>query len=78
LDVLPEVLKNFNTSYHRTIKMASLQVNSTNDSKILNKVFRLSDKTPVFKFSVGDFLRISKVKRTFEKGYTPNWTEEIF
>jgi len=78
LDVLPELLKNYNTSYHRTIKMAPLQVNSTNERKILNKVFRLSDKTPVFKFSVGDFVRISKVKRTFEKGYTPNWTEEIF
>jgi len=78
LNVLPELLKNYNTSYHKTIKMAPLQVNSTNERKIFNKVFRLSDKTPVFKFSIGDFVRISKVKLAFEKGCNRNWTEEIF
>jgi hypothetical protein len=27
---------------------------------------------------VGDRVRISKAKRTFEKGYLPNWTTELF
>ena len=36
----------------------------------------LSDR-PAFK--IGDTVRISKYKRkTFDKGYTPNWTEEVF
>ena len=31
------------------------------------------------KFKVGDKVKISKYKRrVFDKGYTPNWTEEIF
>ena len=30
------------------------------------------------KFSVGDKVRISKKKKTFEKGYTTKWTEENF
>lgn len=31
------------------------------------------------KFKVGDKVRISKYKRkTLDKGYTPNWTEEVF
>ena len=31
------------------------------------------------KFKVGDKVRISKCKRkVFDKGFTPNWTEEIF
>ena len=31
------------------------------------------------KFKVGDKVRISKYKRkVFDKGYTPNWTEEVF
>ena len=31
------------------------------------------------KFEIGDKVRISKYKRSiFDKGYTPNWTEEIF
>ena len=29
------------------------------------------------KFSVGDKVRISKKKKTFEKGYTTRWTEEV-
>ena len=31
------------------------------------------------KFAIGDKVRISKYKRRiFDKGYTPNWTEEVF
>ena len=30
------------------------------------------------KFKVGDHVRISKYKNVFAKGYTPNWSEEIF
>ena len=30
------------------------------------------------KFKVGDPVRISENKNVFAKGYTPNWSEEIF
>ena len=30
------------------------------------------------KFKVGDFVRISKYKNIFAKGYFPNWQEEVF
>ncbi len=33
---------------------------------------------PPPKFKVGDQVRISKLKKKFEKGYTANWTEEVF
>ena len=37
----------------------------------------LKPKKP--KFSIGDKVRLSKYKRrVFDKGYTPNWTEEVF
>ena len=36
----------------------------------------VNDKDP--KFKVGDYLRISKYKNIFEKGYMPNWSEEVF
>ena len=31
-----------------------------------------------FKFKIGDHVRISRYKNIFPKGYTPNWSEEIF
>ena len=34
----------------------------------------VNDKDPKFKFKV----RISKYKNIFAKGYTPNWSEEVF
>ena len=30
------------------------------------------------KFKVGDNVRTSKYKNIFAKGYTPNWSEEVF
>ena len=37
------------------------------------------DKPDKPKFSIGDKVRTSKYKRrVFDKGYTPNWTEEVF
>ena len=30
------------------------------------------------RFKVGDRVRISKFKSIFAKGYTPNWSKEIF
>ena len=35
-----------------------------------------NEKDP--KFQVGDQVRISKYKNIFAKGYTTNWSEEIF
>ena len=36
----------------------------------------VSDKDSEFK--IGDHVRISKYKNIFAKGYTPNWSEEVF
>ena len=35
-----------------------------------------NEKDPIFK--VGDHVRISKYKKVFGKGYTQNWSEEVF
>ena len=36
----------------------------------------VNEKNP--KFKVIDHVRISKYKNIFAKGYTPNWSEEVF
>ena len=36
----------------------------------------VNDKDP--KFKVGDYLRTSKYKNIFAKGFTPDWSKEIF
>ena len=42
----------------------------------IDSIKEVSDKDP--KFKVGDHVRLSKYKNIFAKGYTPNWSEEVF
>ena len=62
----------------RTIKMKPIDVkdNTHVDSMELHSKKEVNDKDP--KFKVGDHVRISKYKNIFAKGYTPNWSEEVF
>ena len=43
---------------------------------ILTLIKKINDEDP--KFKVGDHIRISKYKNIFAKGYTPNWSKEVF
>ena len=72
-DVLDDIVNKYNNTVHRTIKMKPIDV--TDDSYAeYNEDFNKKDP----KFKVGDNVRISKYKNIFAKGYTPNWSEEIF
>ena len=62
-----------NNTVHKTIIMKPIDV--TDDSYAeYNEDF--NEKDPRCK--VGDHVRISKYKNIFAKGYTPNWSEEVF
>ena len=47
-----------------------------NDNTYIDFVKERNYKDP--QFQTGDHVRISKYKNIFAKGYTPNWSEEIF
>ena len=46
------------------------------DNTYIDSSKEVNDKDP--KFKVCDHVRISKYKNIFAKGYTPNWSEEVF
>ena len=46
------------------------------DKTYINIDKEVNDKDP--KFKIGDHVRISRYKNIFAKGYTPNWSEEVF
>ena len=78
VDKLDDIVNKYNNTYHRTIKMKLVDVkdNTYIDSVELHSSKEVNDKDP--KFKVGDHVRISKYKNIFAKGYTPNWSEEVF
>ena len=79
IDLLPEVVEKYNNTYHTTIKMRPNQVNKSNEKKLLKTVYsHIKQVNPNSKFNVGDYVRISKYRTVFRKGYSENWTNEIF
>ena len=73
IDKLDDIVNEYNNTYHRTIKMKPVDVK---DNTYIDFKKEVNDKDP--KFKVGDYVRISKYKNVFAKGYMPNWSEEVF
>ena len=81
LDILSDRVKDYNNTRHSSIKMTPVEASKKkNELTVWRNLYpdflEIRDIKP--KFSVGDKVRISKKKKTFEKGYTTRWTEEIF
>lgn len=80
-DILEKIIDVYNTTRHRTIKMSPNNVTHENEQRLLNTVYnykRVYSKRKLPKFKVGDHVRISDVRLTFDKSYTPNWSTAIF
>ena len=73
IDKLNDMVIEYNNTYHRTIKM---KPNDVKDNTYVNIDKEVNDNDP--KFKVGNHVRISKYKNIFAKGFTPNWSEEMF
>ena len=73
IDKLDDIVNEYNNTYHTTIKMKPIDVKN---NTYINTDKEINNKDP--KFKVGDRVRMSKYKSIFDKGYTPNWSEEIF
>lgn len=78
IDVLSKITSSYNNTYHRSIKMKPLQVNHSNVAQVRETLYGKIVPNLNFKFKINDKVRVSKIKGTFEKGYLPNWSEEIF
>lgn len=83
ISILAELMNTYNNTKHSTIKMTPVEASDKNGEKELwGKLYsdsvELSTIPSTTTFKPGDWVRISRVKRTFEKGYTPNWSTEIF
>ena len=81
VDILPDLINEYNNHKHSTIKMTPTEASMKYNEKVIkNDVYSIDDKTIYkYKLKVGDRVRISNYKRTlFDKGYTPNWSEEVF
>ena len=72
-DVLDYIVDNYNNTYHRTIKMKPNDVKPDSYAE-----YNVDSNDKDSKFQAGDHVKISKYKNIFAKGYTSNWSEDVF
>ena len=83
LGVLPKIVDAYNNSYNDSIGMSPAEVFRANQEDIHQRLefdlksamVKLPDAVPL---KAGDVVRITKARGAFERGFTPNWTREIF
>jgi len=80
IDVLSDLVHSYNWSYHRSIKTKPALVNHSNAQDVWNTLYSDLNAVPpiAYKFNIGDRVRITTKRRTFQKGYESNWSEETF
>ena len=70
---LDDIVIEYRNTYQRAIEMKLIDVKN---NTYISFVKEINDKDPRFK--VGDHVKILKYKNIFAKGYTPNWSQEVF
>lgn len=82
LEVLPDLVKSYNHSYHSSIKMAPMQVTDENVFQVFQNLygtFPLRKRGSLkIMFKKGDLVRISKLRGVFDKKYEQSFTDEVF
>ena len=78
VDALPQLVSDYNNRKHRTINMRPADVTPAVAERLLSSVYSGIKIAAPAKFKLGDSVRVSKYKTIFEKGYTPNWSTEVF
>ena len=80
VDVLDLLVDQYNNEIPLSIKMTPNEASrKENEIKVWRNLYSdLGGKTITPQFSIGDNVRLTKKKKTFDKGYTQRWTEEVF
>ncbi|CAG7817238.1 unnamed protein product [Allacma fusca] len=80
--VLDDIVRNYNNSYHRSIKMAPSQVNEKNEVDVYFSSYENDErglkKPPKSKFMIGDSVLLNRKKHPFAKGYSYTYNPEVF
>ena len=78
VDVLPQLIQNYNNTPHRTIGMSPNQVTDDNADKVFKKMFPEIHLEAKPRLHVGDQVRKLKEKTIFDKGYKQSWSDELY
>ena len=87
IDVLQDLIHSYNHTFHDTLRGRPVDVNRDNADRLFYHLYervspedlkrkeKQEEQVPIKK---GQKAQILRTKKTFNRGYEPNWTEEIF
>jgi hypothetical protein len=80
VDKLDEILNIYNNKKHRTIGVTPNKAATKKSEKILQQTVYKNERPFVKnpRFKVGQFVRVSKYKNPFDKGYFSNYSSAIY
>ena len=92
LEILPKITESYNNTVHRTIDMTPNEVNKKNEAELWMKQYpnitkkdkemekegKYKTRDSYFKLKLNDQVRISQLKKVFQKEYDERWTREFF
>jgi hypothetical protein len=77
IDVLPDLVNNYNTSYHSSVGVPPVKVNEKKEREIIYDKLVVSSHVQEHKYKQGDSVRIQSKKGLFDKGGN-NYSKEIY
>ena len=88
IEILPDLIYSYNQSYHRSVKMTPQEAKEQNNYQMWKNQYalNLNSKNPKikskdksqssrrqYKFKLGDKVKISYIKKTFNREYSEKW-----
>ena len=82
IDALPDLVAGYNSNFHSSIKQVPNTATNENESEVWAEQY-MSEPSEVpqkvvFKFSPGQYVRISNSKNPFSRGFGQTFSEELF
>jgi len=82
VDELSSITNSYNNTFHISINQSPASVTKKDENKLWEILYQKPShpniKKTIFKFEIGAFVRISKLRKTFQRYYSEHWTNEVF
>ena len=80
VDILPDIVHSYNHTIHKTLGATPAQINDNNADALFYRLYEVPRKYRVPKMLLKKGVKVCMLAkdRTFNRGYEPNWTEELY
>ena len=79
-DILQDIVHSYNHTVHKTLGVAPVKISKANSDALFYRLYETPSKklVPRTTMKKGSKVRMLAKERTFNRGYEPNWTEEVY